>query len=61
MNNEELESTIINSIIISTMGGNNEKMNFHCKELSKIERNTEKHSLILINILFSKLMNYDSN
>jgi hypothetical protein len=60
MNNEELESTIINSIVISTVGGNNEKMNFHCKELSKIERNAEKHSLILINILFSKFMNYDS-
>ena len=60
MTKEELENTIINSIVISTIGGNNENMNFHCKELTKIERNTEKHTSILINILFTKFINYDS-
>ena len=61
MTNEELENTIVNSIVVSTIDTDNANSNYHCKQLSNVERNTEKHTQILMNILFKKFTEYDSN
>lgn len=61
MTNEELQNSVVNTIIVSTIDTDNENSNYHCKQLSKVEKNAEKHSHILMNILFKKFNEYDSN